>query len=91
MLTKVVGNILVLSDNGQPLAAEPGFHHDAPQGGGTGLMSIRHVSDHLSERLEQQPKNVPGLAQGSAWVSGVVENVTVAPYPRIVTGFTTVS
>ena len=35
-------------------------------------MSIRHVSDHRSEPLEQQPKNGPALAQGPAQAVGVV-------------------
>ena len=58
-------HILVLADDDQVLAAEPGYHCDPPKGGGTGAMSIRRFSDHGGELLEQQPKNVP--AQGAAF------------------------
>jgi len=47
-------------DGYQSLAAKPGFHYDPPCSGGSGVMAIRHFSDHRSELLEQQPKN--GLA-----------------------------
>ena len=36
------------------------------------MMSIRHVSDHRSEPLEQQPKNSLALALGPAQPLGVV-------------------
>jgi hypothetical protein len=36
------------------------------------MISIRHVFDHRSEPLEQQPKNGVALAQGPAQVLGVV-------------------
>jgi len=66
---------LVLADDDQGLAAEPGFHRDAPQGGGTEVRSIRRLSEHRSEPLEPQPENDLALAWGLAQTSGdVVED-----------------
>ena len=41
----------------QALAAEPGFHSDAPQGGEAGMIFVHRHFDHRSELVEQQPKN----------------------------------
>jgi hypothetical protein len=51
---------LVLANGDQALAAEPGFHGQPPQGGGTVMMFLRHAYDHLPKILEQQREN--GLA-----------------------------
>jgi hypothetical protein len=63
---------LFLAEEDQALAAEPGFHHNPPQGGGAMVMSLRRVFDHRSEPLEQQPKNGLALAFGPAQTLGVV-------------------
>lgn len=56
----------------QVLAAEPGFHRDPPQGGGSGMISVHLFSDHCSELVEQQPENGLALAFGPAEPLGVV-------------------
>jgi hypothetical protein len=48
---------LVLADGDQSPAAEPGFHEDPPQRGGSGVTAIRRYPDHLPKLREQQPKN----------------------------------
>jgi hypothetical protein len=53
---------LLLANNDQPLAAEPGFHSYAPQSGGTIVMFLRHTSDYLPEVVEQQSENGLALA-----------------------------
>jgi len=63
---------LVLADGDQSLAAEPGFHGDPPQRGGSGLTAVRRFSDHLPKLGEQQPKNGLALALGPAQSLGVV-------------------
>jgi hypothetical protein len=57
---------LVLADGNQILAAEPGFHSDPPQRGGSVLRAIRRLPDHRSELAEQQPENGLALAFGPA-------------------------
>ena len=48
---------MVRADIDQSLAAEPGFHGDAPQGGGkTWLILVRGFLDHRSDLLEKQSK-----------------------------------
>jgi len=64
---------LVLADDDPALAAEPEFHRDAPQGGGTEGRSIRRLSEHGSEPLAQQPENGLALASGPAQASGGVK------------------
>jgi len=61
-----------LTDVNQTLAAEPGYHSDPPRRGGFEVTAVRRVSDHRSELLEQQPKNVMALAYGPVPVLGVV-------------------
>ena len=61
-----------MTDGNQALAAEPGFHSDAPRGGGFEVTAIRRLSDHRPELLEQQPENGLALAQGPAQVLGAV-------------------
>ena len=61
----------------QALAAEPGFHRDAPQGGEAGVISIHRLSDHRSEPLEQQPKNFFPLALPAA-----AKLVVVCPHAK---------
>ncbi|MGA3265251.1 MAG: hypothetical protein ABSE16_00325 [Verrucomicrobiota bacterium] len=58
--------ILVLADDDQALAAEPGFHHDPPQGGRTEAISLRRCFEHRSEPRQEQPENGPALAQRPA-------------------------
>jgi len=53
---------LVLANDDQPLAAEPGFHSYSPQRGGTVVMFLRHASDYLPKVVEQQPENGLALA-----------------------------
>ena len=65
-------HILVLADEDQALAAKPRFHREPPQGGGTGVMSIRRDSDHLPKVLEQQLKNGVALAFGPAPLAGAL-------------------
>ena len=56
----------------QALAAEPGFHGDAPQGGGSAVIAVRQLSGHYSELVEQQPENGLALAPGPTAALGVV-------------------
>ena len=63
---------MVLANDDQALAAEPGFHGDPPPGGETGLRSIRRFSEHRSKPLEQQPENGLALAPIPAQALDVV-------------------
>ncbi len=66
---------MVMANGDQALAAEPGFHDDAPQSGGSGMMSIHRLLDHRSELLEQQSKNGLALAViPAAVLGGVMED-----------------
>ena len=59
--------------HGDPtLAAEPGFHSDAPQSGGVWVMSMGRFFDHCAELAEQQTKNGLALGFGPAQTLGVV-------------------
>jgi hypothetical protein len=55
---------LVLADEDQALAAEPGFHRGPPKGGGTEVKSIRRVFEYNAELAEQQPDNPAVLRLG---------------------------
>jgi hypothetical protein len=48
---------LVLTDSNQTLAAEPGFHSDAPRSGGFEVTAIRRFPDYRSELGEQQSES----------------------------------
>jgi len=61
-----------MANGDQALAAEPGFHDDAPQGDGSGMRSIHRPLDPRSELLEQQSKNGLALAVIPAAVLGGV-------------------
>ncbi len=61
-----------MADGDQSLAAEPGFHGDPPQSGGSGLTTVRRLSGHYSEAAEQQLENGLALASGPAQALGGV-------------------
>jgi hypothetical protein len=66
---------LVLENEDQSLAAEPGFHGESPEGGGAEVNPVRHTSDSLPEVLEQQSENGLALAPGPTQaLSGVVKD-----------------
>jgi len=54
-----------LADDDQALAAEPAFHRDPPQGGGTEAIFLRRCFEHRSEPRLEQPENDAALAQPS--------------------------
>jgi hypothetical protein len=62
-------------DSNQTLAAEPGFHSDAPRLGGFEVTAIRRISNHRSELAEQQPEN--GLENGLALPFGPAQSLRV--------------
>jgi hypothetical protein len=59
---------MVLANDDQVLAAEPGFHSDPPQNGGSAMRSIHHFPDYGSEPSKQQAEN--GLALALLWRDG---------------------
>jgi hypothetical protein len=60
-----------MSDGDQALAAEPSFHGNPPQGGGSVVITERRLSGNYSELVEQQPENGLALAQrGGAAANG---------------------
>jgi len=67
--------VLVATNGDQALAAEPGFHRDAPQGGGAAVSFLRHLSDAAPKFLEQQPENHLALAPvPTQTLGGVMED-----------------
>ena len=61
-----------MADVDQALAAEPGFHDDPAQGGGSVVITVCRLSDHCSELTEQQSENFFALGFGPAATLGVV-------------------
>jgi len=49
--------VFVLANGDQSLAAEPGFHSDAPLSGCVWVMPMGRFFDHCAELAEQQSKN----------------------------------
>jgi hypothetical protein len=66
---------LVLADGDQSPVAEPGFHEDPPQRGGSGVTAIRRFPDHLPKLREQQPKNYINPEFRSSVASGIMPDV----------------
>jgi len=63
--------ILVLANDNQALAAEPGSRRKPPDHGGTGLGSIRRFFDHRSEPSGEQSKSQTEKPHG-AFVAGLL-------------------